>query len=319
MPRRFRFAFSVAGSTLRDAAALRARARAAESLGYAIALVPDHMQNQLAPVPAMMFVAEATARLRVGSFVFANDLRHPGVLARDLVALDLLSEGRLEIGLGAGWSPQDYALAGVPLDPPPMRIARLREAARLLKELLECPSVDFEGSHYRVSGAASWPLPVQRPRPPLLIGGGGREVLSLAAREADIVSFGPRTTSGQPIDWRSITADAFAERVEWIRRAAGDRFADLELNTYAALLPPRITDEPCAVAASFIDLARGRWPAFDLTVDQLLQSPMVLVGTVPQLVEKLQEVRERFGISYFAIQEGSLQEFAPVVERLAGS
>lgn len=319
MARPFRFGFAVHGSTLRSPAALRERARLAESAGYSIALIPDHMQNQLASLPTMMFVADATERLRVGSFVFANDLRHPGVLARDLSTIDVLSGGRLEIGLGAGWAAEDYALAGVPMEPVGTRIHRLGESVRLLKQLLEMPTVDFRGSHYRVSGTPIWPEPVQRPRPPLMIGGGGRRLLSIAAREAEIVSVGPRSLSAQPIEWRSITADAFSERIDWIREAAGDRFPDLELSTYTALRAPAITDRAHDVAASFIDLARGRWPAFDLTERELLESPMFLVGSVEHIIEKLRCMRELYAISYVAVQEGSVRDFAEVVERLAGS
>jgi probable F420-dependent oxidoreductase len=315
----FRFGFAVAGSGLRSPRGLRERARAAEELGYSIALVPDHLQHQLAPIPTMMYLADATTSLRVGSFVFGNDFRHPGVLARDVLALDLLTAGRLEIGMGAGWVAEDYRLAGVRMDGAGVRIERLEESVRLLKQLLSRPKVDFRGAHYEVLGEATWPECVQRPHPPLLIGGGGRRVLSLAAREADIVSFGPRTLRGRAIDWSSMTAAAMDDRVAWIRDAAGDRFPQLELSSYTAIVPPRITDDARGLASSFMDLIAGRWPEFDLTETEFLDSPLVLIGSVAALVDKLQGIRERFGISYVVVQEGSMAEFAPVVERLAGS
>jgi probable F420-dependent oxidoreductase len=302
--RPFRFGIALAGSTLRDPPALRERARLAESLGYAVALVPDHLQHQLSPLPAMTFVAAATTRLRVGSFVFVGDFRLPGVLARELATLDVLSGGRVEVGLGAGYNADDYAIAGLSMGTAGERIGRLEETVGRLKACL--------------SARDTWPEPVQQPRPPVMIGGGGRRLLSLAGREADIVSLAPRTRSDEPIEWRSITVEATEEKVGWVRLAAGERFAELELNTYSAVMPPRVTDDAGAIAREYIELAAARWPGFDLTEAEFLDSPHVFIGTADELAGKLERMRERFGISYIVVQEGSLDELAPVVSRLAG-
>ena len=181
-----------------------ASARRAEELGYDILLMPDHLGSQLSPIAALTAAAVATTRLRVGSYVFANDYRHPLVLAREVATLDMLSGGRFELGLGAGWNTTDYRKLGLPYDPPPRSIDRLTEAVPLIKRLLAGETVDHEGAHYRLSGAHVGPAPVQRPRPPLLIGGGGPRMLRLAAREADIVALQPQfDPRGPPPPMRS--------------------------------------------------------------------------------------------------------------------
>lgn len=318
MSRPFRFGSGFTGRAYSTPDEIRQRARVAESLGYSTVLVPDHVQEQLAPVPALLFIAEATTTLRVGTYVLVNDFRHPAVLAREFATIDFLSGGRLEMGLGAGWVDGDYATTGITMMPTGVRIERLKEATHLIKALFEQPVVDFDGAHYRTTGLSNHPEPAQSPRPPLLIGGGGRRILSLAAREADIVSIGVRTPSYTSIDWRSITTAATIEKLQWVRAAAGDRFDQLELNTYPAFAPVMVTDNARHEAALVADRLRANWPEFDLTESEFLESPQVLIGSVQHLVEKLLWAREELGITYLFVPDANLEAFAPVVQRLSG-
>ena len=178
-----------------SASELGERARRAEALGYHALVVPDHVLDQLSPVPALAVIAAATERLRVGAFVFNNDLRHPAVLAQDLASLDVLSEGRLDIAIGAGWNRAEYEAVGIGFDPAPIRSDRLAEAVAVLKGCFADGPFSFDGRYYRITDHDGGPRPIQRPHPPFMIGGGGRRTLTLAAREAQIVGFAPRATA----------------------------------------------------------------------------------------------------------------------------
>lgn len=218
-----RFRFGVITNSAPDARSWRERARRAEGLGYTSLLMPDHFQPQWSPLVALAVAAEATERLAVGTLVFCNDYRHPLVLAREIATLDQVSGGRVEFGLGAGWKQVDYDATGLACDSPGTRIARMGEALQIMKALWssEAP-VDFAGRHYRLRGALGTPRPVSRPHPRICIGGGGRRILSLAAREADIVSLnatlrGGRLGAGEGF---TATASAFDEKIAWVREAA---------------------------------------------------------------------------------------------------
>ena len=186
----FRFAIRAIGP--RSAEGWIAQARRAEELGYSALLMPDHLIEQLSPVPALAAAAAGTTRLRIGVHVFANDYRDPVMLAREAATLDALSNGRLEFGIGAGWMASDYKQLGIPYDEPKVRVDRLVEAVAIIKRLFAGETVDHEGAHYRIHGARIGIAPVQKPRPPIVIGGGGPRMLKIAAREADIVSFIPQ-------------------------------------------------------------------------------------------------------------------------------
>ena len=313
--RPFRFAIGTNG--LKERAPLAEHARTAESLGYSTLLVADHLLDQLAPLLALSAVAQATTRLRVGTFVLNNDLRHPAVLAQELASLDLLSDGRLDIGLGAGWNVPEYTAAGLEFEPHAVRFRRMAESLRVLKGLFGEGLVTFAGAHYRITEMAGLPKPVQKPHPPIMIGGGGRRMLEFAAREAQIVGLAPRLSPTAKADLRSVLAEATAEKVEWVRAAAGDRIGELEFNTYPCLGPVEVTDDPRAAARVLSERLEGRYGE-RLTEDELLDSPHVFYGTVSQLVDKIQSLRERFGISYMLVL-GDMHRFAPVVERLAGT
>jgi probable F420-dependent oxidoreductase len=316
--RPFRF-FADAAVSVIDGRELADRARRAESLGYSGVILPDHLVEQLGPIPTLATVAAATERLRLLPFVLNNDLRHPAVLAQDLASLDVLSGGRLEIGLGGGWNAPEYREIGLPFDPVGVRVARLAESIAVLNGCFGDGPFSFTGEHYTITDHVGHPKPVQRPRPPLLIGGGGRRTLSLAAREADTVGLAPRLTwrDGEPRgDPRSITATATEEKIGWLREAAGDRFASLELNVYPSMSGVVVTDHARAEAAKVVDRLRSR-TGVELSEDEVLDSPHVYIGSIDGLTAKFTDLRERFGIS--SILAGDIDELAGVVERLAGT
>jgi probable F420-dependent oxidoreductase len=308
VPRPFRF--GVTARWPRSGAHWREVARRAEDLGYDVLLVTDHMGRQLAPIPALMAAADATTRLRVGSIVFANDWRNPVMLAKEVATLDLLSGGRVEVGIGAGWSIHDYRELGIPYDPPAVRVSRLEESVVLLKRLLSEESVDHAGTHYTVRGARVLPRPLQRPYPPLMVGGGGPRVLRLAARHADIVAFSPQfNAKGRPrLD--AITEKALGERVTLVRAAAGARADQIELNVFVfdAAVTDRARSLVAAVSAHLRRAATG-----------LLRSPFMLYGSRSSLRDLLIERRERFGISYISVPGNAMREFAPIVAELRGT
>jgi probable F420-dependent oxidoreductase len=311
-PRPFRFGVSVHGSKPR--AEWRDIARQAEALGYSTLLLPDHLGDQLSPIPALVAAADATSLLRVGSLVFDNDFRHPVMLAKEAATLDVLSGGRLELGVGAGWLKPEYERAGIPFERASVRIARMEEAIRIVKGLFADGPVNFAGRYYTITGLEGFPKPVQRPHPPLHIGGGGHRLLSVAAREADIIGFLPRARpDGQGQDITDATPQALEQKITWVREAAGARFADLELGILVAQV---LTTEDREQAAHLIasTLARG----FKVSTDVILQAPYLLLGTVDQICEDLLARRERYGISYISVFEQSLEALAPVVARLAG-
>jgi probable F420-dependent oxidoreductase len=290
------------------------KARKIERLGYDTLTVPDHLTDLLAPMPALISAAEATTTLRVGTNVLNNDLRHPVLVAREAAAVDLLTDGRLQLGLGAGSIRSEYEQAGVVFDRGGIRVERLAEAVTIIKSLLKGEQVTFAGRHYRVTGHTIAPPPVQKPHPPILIGGNGPRLLTLAAREADIVGLSGITFQdggSMPSDLSGWKVCGIDERVRLVREAAGvERYKRLELN---ALVQRVVVTEDRRNMAE--ELTR-RWP--QLTPDDVLQSPYVLIGTVDQMVDDLQARRERWGISYYVILEPYLEVFAPVVARLAG-
>jgi probable F420-dependent oxidoreductase len=308
------FRFSVSVWYVASRADLAEKARKIEALGYDTISFPDHLNERIAPLPALVAAAEATSRLRVGTNVLNNDLRHPVLVAREAAAIDLLTDGRLQLGLGAGSIRSEYDQVGLHFDAGRARVERLAEAVTLIKALLRGDEVTFSGAHYQVAGHTIAPLPVQKPHPPILIGGNGPRLLALAAREADIVGFSGitfRDGGASPPDVSAWRAPAVDERVRRVREAAGEeRYAHLELN---ALVQRVVVTEDRHAAAE--ELAR-HWPA--LSADEILLSPYLLVGTVEQMVEDLQVRRQRWGISYYAIHEPYLDDFAPVVARLAG-
>jgi probable F420-dependent oxidoreductase len=307
--RRFRFGAQLSYAGSREEWA--AKARRVEELGYSTLCMPDHFDDQLAPIPALLAAATATTTLRIGTLVLGNDYRHPLVTAKEAATLDVLSGGRFELGIGAGWLRSDYEQSGICWDGPGVRIDRLEEAVAVVKGLLAGGKFSFRGRHYTVTGHPGTPVPVQRPRPPILIGGGGRRILSLAGREADIVSvnFDLRSGSIGPQVGPTATLDATAQKVGWIREAAGDRFDDVELSSTAYLT--MVTDDREAVAG-------GLGTGFGLDAGQVLAMPNFLIGTVAQIADELERRRDELGFSYIVVGGECFEAMAPVVERLAG-
>jgi probable F420-dependent oxidoreductase len=314
MPRPFRFLADAREiATLRE---LTETARRAEAIGIDMLVVPDHLIPQLAPVPAMAAIAAVSDRLRIGAFVLNNDLRHPAVLAQDLASLDVLSEGRLDVAIGAGWNRPEYEAIGLPFDPTPVRQARLAEAVAVLKGCFGDGPFSFTGEHYTITDHDAFPKPVQKPHPPFLIGGGGRRTLTLAAREAQIVGLAPRIRAGGAPDPASVTFAATQEKIDWVREAAGERFEVLELNVYPSMTGVSITDAPLREAREVAERLAQR-SGVRVSAEELLDSPHIFINTVDGFVDKLRRHRDELGIS--SIMVGRVDEMAPVVERLAGT
>jgi probable F420-dependent oxidoreductase len=303
-----------------DPARWRAEVRRIEDLGFSTVSVGDHISQGwvLEPVTAMTVAAEATSRLRVLSLALANDYRHPVLLHKALATLDVFSGGRVELGIGAGWMTSDYAAAGIPMDPPGTRIERLEESLRVLEALFGRDPVDFTGRHYRIRDLDGLPKPVQRPRPPLLVGGGGRRMLSLAARVADVVGVhcALRTGVQDAAAVADLAADRILEKVRWVQEAAesaGRRLPDLELqfSVYHCQVSGTAAPDGAPRRSSFAALIAA-------APDLLADSPAVLVGDVEKCVDTLLERRERYGFSYLNLG-GDVENVAPIVARLAGT
>ena len=322
MTRPFRFGFTGGVSSKR--AKLLDSARVVEALGYSTFGLADHFVRPFAPLVAGQAVADATTTLRVTQTVLAQDFRAPAVLAKELATLDVLSEGRLQVGLGAGWLRQEYEDASMRFDSASVRIARLEETAIILKGLFGDEPFTFAGEHYTVTSLQGRPTPVQRLRPPIMIGGGGKKVLSVAARQADIVQLMPSNRGGRTsLDPSQFSAPAIEEKIGWIRDAAGSRFEEIELS--AQLIECAVTDRPEEHLSDLAEriatvterMGGGR---IDLGHDDLRVSPIVAVGSLDEVCQKLVETRERYGINYFAAPiEAPPEVLAPVIERIAGT
>jgi probable F420-dependent oxidoreductase len=301
-----------------DRRALVEGARMAEGTGYSHLTIHDHLTPQLAPVPALTAVAMATERLRLCPLVFNNDLRHPAVLAQELATLDLISAGRLVVGIGAGWNEPEYAASGIPFDQPGMRIERMTEAIAILRGLFGDGPFTFDGRYYSITAMDGQPKPHQRPHPPFLVGGTRERVLRLAAREGDIVGLDLRQD-------RDSLADAFParmdERIGWVRDEAGDRVSQLDLSVLRLLGGIAVTHQPRRTAADVARHYEAR-TGLSISVDDVLESPYSLIGSVPDLVDKLIRVRDRWGINSFLVgwlDEPEVATLAPIVEQLAGT
>jgi probable F420-dependent oxidoreductase len=308
-----RFRFGVAVTTAASARDFNELARRAEGLGYSTLFVPDHfVDHPLAPIPALAAAAAVTTTLRIGPLVLGNDYKHPVVLAREAATLDLLSDGRLELGVGAGWMTADYEKAGMPLDPPRVRIRRLEESITVLKGLFGPGPFSFAGDHYTVTDLDGMPKPVQQPHPPFIVGGGGPKILGVAAREAAIVGVNAFLRSGEPTATESVhslTPAATDQKIAWLRAAAGDAFDDLELQTLVGFVLS--TDDRASIG-------QGMAAAFGVEPEDALAAPVTLVGSQEQMIDALEARRKRWQISYIVIPSEALELFAPVVARLAG-
>jgi probable F420-dependent oxidoreductase len=307
------FRFGVQAGGTHAAADWRDLAREVEDLGYSTLFVPDHfIDTEMAPMVAISFAAAVTERLRVGMLVLGNDYKHPAVAAKEAATVDLLSDGRLEFGLGAGWMQTDYEALGLAYDSPKVRIERLAEALAVVKGAWGDEPFDFTGPSYTIRAYNGIPKPVQRPHPPILVGGGGPRLLRLAGREADIVGINPNLRAGAITNdaIKTSLADETSQKIAWVREGAGSRFDDLELQIRYFLAA--ITDDARG-------LAEGLAPSFGISADDALASGVALVGTVDHVCDTLVERRERWGVSYVVVGDDNYPAFAPVAARLAGT
>ena len=303
------FRFGIQQGSAGSGESWAALARRAESIGYDMLVMPDHLGGQLSPIAALAAAAAATTTLRVGAFVFANDYRHPLILAREAATLDLLSGGRFELGLGAGWMASDYRRMGMSYDPAPLRIDRLQEAVPLIKRLLTGGTVTHRGEHYQLDRASVGVEPVQKPRPPLAIGAGGPRMLKLAAREADIVGLVPGFDGHGRVHFREATETATAHKVAVIREAAGQRFEQLEINVWVG---------HAGLAGSRNSVLGSLAAAAMWAPTAVYGSPYVLYGTLGSTREQILRRRERLGISYYTFPSYAMEAMEPLVEALAG-
>ncbi len=312
------FRFGVICEQMQSSEEWVTKARQAEGHGYATFLIRDHFirepfGDQLAPMIALMAAAKVTKTLRIGSLVLDNDYRHPVMLAKEAATLDLLSEGRFELGIGAGWLRSEYEQAGMAFEAAGMRVSRLEETIHILKGLFADQPLTFAGDYYSVTNLNGFPKPVQRPHPPILIGAGSKRMLALAAREANIVGILPKALPDGTIS-EEITErlpGTIAQKVEWIRQAAGERFNELELSMVIA---PIFTEQRRQRTEQLMR-ERG-WSG--ISVEGVLEMPSIFIGTPDQIVEDLQRRREQYGFSYFVVADASMEAFAPIVSRLTG-
>ena len=306
--RGFRFGVQVSKET--SAKGWAELARRTEAAGYEVLTMPDHFTDQLAPIPALMAAASATTTLRVGALVFDNDYKHPVVLAKELATIDLLSDGRLEIGLGAGWMISDYEEAGIPYDSPKVRIDRFIEGVAVIRGAMAEGSFSFSGDHYTITNYNGQPKPMQA-RPPLLIGGGGKRVLSYAAREADIIGINGTMTAGVvgPEALSTMTAESVDEKVAIVAAAGAHRINDIEMNIRTFFV--KVTNDRAATVDGISSM-------FGVSKDMIDASPFALIGSVEECIEQLLERRERWGFSYTIVGAENIDECAPIVAALRG-
>jgi probable F420-dependent oxidoreductase len=295
------------------------RIRRIESLGYASVFWPDHFTTQWEPVAALAAAAAVTRKVAIGSLVYDVDYRHPVVLAKAAATIQAISGGRHEFGIGAGWMETDYREAGMPYDRPGVRIERLEEALQVIRSMWQNERTTFSGKHYQIAGMArAAELPASMPAPKILIGGGGKRVLSLAGRHADIVGINPTIVAGRvlPDTPADLAPERVREKVGWVRdaaRAAGRNPDAIEFQ--ALVFVVAISDDPKGLREA---LAKGS----GMSVEQVADAPLFITGSASEVRDRLMKRREETGISYVVIQGGrddALERFAEaVVAPLAG-
>jgi probable F420-dependent oxidoreductase len=294
-------------------------ARRAEHLGFSTLLIRDHFVaepfgDQFAPLIALMAAADATRTLRVGSLVLDNDYRHPVMLAKEAATLDVLSNGRFELGLGAGWAKAEYQQGGIPFDTPGTRISRLEEAVHVIKGLFASEPLTFSGAHYRIDELSAFPKPIQQPHPPIFIGASGKRMLALAAREATTIGImnGDYSSGVGVDDPFKRSPEAMTEKIQWIRQEAGVRFEQIELSM---VIGPILTSDR-RQGAEHAAHQQG-WNT--VLPEDVLEMPSIFIGSVEQISEQMEERRESYGFSYYIVSDAEMETCAPIVARLAGT
>jgi probable F420-dependent oxidoreductase len=301
------------------AAAWSATAQRAEQLGFSTLLIRDHFipepfGDQFAPLIALTAAACATTTLRIGTLVLDNDYRHPVIMAKEAATLDVLSNGRFELGLGAGWAKAEYQQGGLPFDAPAVRVSRLEEAVQIIKGIFAFEPLSFSGAHYRVDHLVGFPTPIQQPHPPILIGASGKRMLALAAREASTIGIlnGDYSTGVEVDDSLKRSPEAMSEKIRWIRQEAGERFEQIELSMVIA---PILTSDRRQGAED--SLRQRGWNT--VLPEDMLEMPSIFIGSVEQITEQMEERRERYGFSYYIVSDAAMETCAPIVARLAGT
>ena len=305
------FRFGIQASNANTRAEWVELAHKTQDNGFDVLTMPDHFGNQLAPVPALMTVADATSTLRVGALVWDNDYKHPVVLAKELATMDLLSDGRLEIGIGAGWMISDYEQAGMPYDTPGVRIDRFIEGMHVIRGAMAPGAFSFTGKHYTITNYDGLPKPIQAPCPPVLIGGGGKRILTYAARHADIIGINGTMTTGVVgrDTFAGMTAEAVNDKVNIVLDAVGDRIADIEMNIRAFFVS--VTNDRASAVQNISQMIK-------VEPEMIADTPFALVGSPEQMVHDLLERRDRWGFSYVIVGPEDVESFAPVVAQLRG-
>jgi probable F420-dependent oxidoreductase len=320
MQRTFCFGTSVPDQTTGQA--LVEFARKAEDLGYGELIVGEHTGFGVGgPLVTLTTIAAVTTRAMLTAHVLNNELRHPAILAGELSTLDQVSQGRLIIGLGAGWLREDFDALGVPFDRGAERFARLRAAIELMQQLFRGELVTRDDEPYRVKSLSLQTKTYQQPHPPFFIGGGGQRLVTLAARVAQIIGYNPQSLPGGGLDFATATPDAYDQKLLWVKQAAGERFETLAF--HANMLVALVTTERQHAIDSVEQWFAPFREQFLINVPtdpaQLLSSPHVLAGSVDSICEELEARRERHCISRISVPPEEIEAFAPVVARLAGT
>jgi len=304
------FRFGVQLSTALPGMTWADTARKVEDLGFSTLFIPDHFGEQLAPISSLSVAAAVTTELKVGALVFDNDYRHPVTLAKEMATLDVLSDGRVELGLGAGWMKTDYEQSGLAYDRPGVRIDRMIEAVSVIRGCHAEGPFGFDGDHYTITAYDAQPLPIGPM--PLLIGGGGPRMLKYCAQEADIVGINANMRAGEigPDAVLDLAAESIDRKLEWVREAAGERLADIELSMMAMTTP---TDDRTGTISGVAEL-------FGADQTMIEETPILLIGSTSSMIEDLRIRRERWGLSYIVISNCTdLDAIAPVISELTGS
>jgi probable F420-dependent oxidoreductase len=287
-----------------------ARAKRIEAMGYDTLAMPDHMVGGAwAAMPALAALAPVTTKLRFGTLVIDNDFRNPVVYAREVALLDVLSAGRFELGLGAGWLDRDYQGTGIAFDRGRVRVARLAEAVTLMKRLFTEESVDFSGAYYTVTKAECRPKTVQQPHPPLMIAGGGTEILTLAAKEADIVAIVPAGITGTgKLANEAVTLDTLKRQAELVRKTAGDRADAIEFSMFLDCV---LTDDRTKKIAEMVEIAK-------VDPDLITHSAYRGIGTIDEIRSHVRRLRQEVGMTYFCLRGPDVEKLGPIVSDLTG-
>ena len=317
-----KFRFSWQAFEANSAQEWKEKAKKAEDSGFSAFHLADHylgpgpaleaaahpVQN-IAAVPAIMSAASATNSIKVGCRVFCTSYRPAGVLAKEAMTIDFLTEGRLELGLGAGWVASEYEALGIAFDPPGKRIKRLEETISIVKSHMKGDNLNFTGEEVKATGYQSLPAAVKG-KVPLMIGGGAPRILGIAGREADIVSINYNNSAGHLAGSRETdTANETQKKIQWVKDGAGNRFEELELEIGAYLTV--VTDKQTETAQYFSDM-------LGMSEEEILSFPHALIGSVDYICEELEKRRELYGISYISFPDNAAESAIPIVEKLSG-